>query len=182
MLARLGALALTARTSGEATELAFWEHALLPLTGWPQTRLVVVAIDAVDGSRAGLDRTADVPLGRAVAASAALPILLAPITIGDRRYIDGGLGSQTNADLTRGAREVLIVAPAERGRLARKVEMLRGDGTEVRVIRPSPASRMVLGQDLTLLDLGRRARTAQAGYEDGKRAGELFAGKIAPDG
>jgi len=40
---------------------------------------------------------------RAVAANAAVPGLFAPINIGDRRYIDGGRGSQTNADLIQGA-------------------------------------------------------------------------------
>ena len=47
----------------------------------------------------------------AVAASCAVPLVYPPITIGGRRYIDGGMRSITNADLAAGCDTVLIVAP-----------------------------------------------------------------------
>jgi NTE family protein len=53
-----------------------------------------------------------VALVDAVAASCAVPGVWPPVAIGDRRYMDGGTRSMTNADLAAGAARVLIVVPA----------------------------------------------------------------------
>ena len=57
------------------------------------------------------------PLGTAIAASCAIPLLLRPVRIGRHRYIDGATHSPTNADLLVGAGvEVAIVIAPMSGR------------------------------------------------------------------
>jgi predicted acylesterase/phospholipase RssA len=55
----------------------------------------------------------DVPIGRAVAASTALPMLYKPIEIKGRQLVDGGIRSTTNVDIAveRGAKFVIVVNP-----------------------------------------------------------------------
>jgi len=55
----------------------------------------------------------DVPIGRAVAASTALPMVYRPVEIKGRQLIDGGIGSTTNVDIAveRGAKLVVVVNP-----------------------------------------------------------------------
>jgi NTE family protein len=103
---------------------------------WP-VGLRVAAIDAETGERVIFDGG---DVARAVAASRAVPGLLPPVTIDGRRYVDGALGSATNADVLTG--EVIVVAPFGDGRvdqlwreaLAREVEALEAGGSRVTVI------------------------------------------------
>ncbi len=55
----------------------------------------------------------DVPIGRAVAASTALPMLYKPVEIKGRQLVDGGIRSTTNVDIAveRGAKFVIVVNP-----------------------------------------------------------------------
>ena len=55
----------------------------------------------------------DVAISRAVSASTALPVLYAPVRIGDRELIDGGISSTTNVDVAvaHGAKLVIVVNP-----------------------------------------------------------------------
>jgi NTE family protein len=71
-----------------------------------------VAWDISDGSRRAIDRSGQAPLARAVAASTAVAGILPAITLAGHRYMDGGTGSQTNADLAAGHDQVLVLAPA----------------------------------------------------------------------
>ena len=57
------------------------------------------------------DADSGVALLDAVTASCAVPLVYPPITIGGRRYVDGGMRSITNADLAAGCDTVLVVAP-----------------------------------------------------------------------
>jgi predicted acylesterase/phospholipase RssA len=62
-------------------------------------RLVLVATDLDTGAVApfGLPGWDDVPISRAVTASAALPGLYSPVRIGDRHYVDGALKKTLHA-------------------------------------------------------------------------------------
>ncbi len=64
-------------------------------------RLVVVATDLDSGEPApfGLPGYDDVPISRAVAASAALPGLFPPVRIGSRSYVDGALKKTLHASV-----------------------------------------------------------------------------------
>ena len=169
-LRAMGRLARGVRTP-EQVWIDYWVRALGPIADWPDARLVITAVDIADSTRRGIDRTAGVPLTRAIAASSAVGGILPPIGIGGHRYMDGGTGSATNADLASGFGQVVVIAPADRGSLAGEVETLRAAGSEVRVIQPSATSGTLLGQDLARLDPARCAAAARAGREDGRTAG-----------
>jgi NTE family protein len=111
-LARIGRMALDTDTVREAVRRAVVE-ARLPVHEWPDRRLVLVAVDAVDGTMVVFDRQSGVPLVDAVAASCAVPGVWPPATIDGRRYIDGGVRSFTNADLAAGCDRVLVLIPVE---------------------------------------------------------------------
>jgi NTE family protein len=69
-------------------------------------------VDAATGETVVFTRDSGVDLVDAVAASCAVPGVWPPVTIGDRRYVDGGVRSSTNADLAAGCDRVLVVLPA----------------------------------------------------------------------
>ena len=113
--------------------------------------LTVVAIDAESGERVAFTAASGVPLERAVAASCAIPGLVPPIPIGGRRYMDGAVGSSTNADLAQADKVIVSsgIGPKPRPRtpeplwleaLEREVAALEAAGREVTVVRPRAAS------------------------------------------
>jgi predicted acylesterase/phospholipase RssA len=55
----------------------------------------------------------DVPISTAVRASGALPMVYAPVTVGERELVDGGLVSTTNLDIAveAGAKLVVVINP-----------------------------------------------------------------------
>lgn len=55
----------------------------------------------------------DVPISTAVRASGALPMVYAPVLVGDRELIDGGIASTTNLDIAvkAGAELVIVINP-----------------------------------------------------------------------
>ncbi|WP_432523744.1 patatin-like phospholipase family protein [Kineococcus sp. SYSU DK006] len=109
--ARLGAWAL-ANSSAPAGQLRTALSAHLSSTAWPRARLVVTAVDAVNGEFLRLDAAAGVPLLDAVAASCAVPGVWPPVLLGSRRAMDGGTRSMTNADVAAGHDRVLVVVPS----------------------------------------------------------------------
>ena len=67
---------------------------------WPAARFWVPAVRLSDGERVVFGRDdLQATAAEAVRASCAVPVLFEPVTVGGRRYIDGGLHSYTNADL-----------------------------------------------------------------------------------
>src|SRR5918996_5169860 len=70
--------------------------------GWsPHPNLWIVACDYATGDRVAFGRDGAPPaeLADAVAASCAIPGFYHPVTIGERRYVDGGVYSTSNLDL-----------------------------------------------------------------------------------
>ncbi len=55
----------------------------------------------------------DVPISKAVRASAALPVVYSPVTVKGRELVDGGIVSTTNLDIAveRGAKFVVVINP-----------------------------------------------------------------------
>ncbi len=72
----------------------------------------------------------DVPISTAVRASTALPMVYAPVTVGDRELVDGGIVSTTNLDIAvqAGAKLVIVINPIVpyHNNLDEKVRTLRG--------------------------------------------------------
>jgi NTE family protein len=171
--ARIGRLALTARTMPEAERRAVIESRL-PVREWPTGRLVITAVHAATGEFAMFDRDSGVPLVDAVAASCAVPGVWPPVTIDGHRYIDGGVRSPTNVDIVAGCERVVVIAPIARGggavpSLARQVRAL-GPDTGVAVVTPDRAARRAFGRNL--LDPARRAPAARAGRSQAAAVGE----------
>jgi NTE family protein len=169
MLAQIGAVANTKR-QGSGDLRGYWERELSPILEWPATRLITTAIDTADGSRIAFEAASGVPLVDAVAASTCLPLLLAPVSLLGRRYMDGGIGSPANADLAAGHEEVWIVSPFGPASLDREVADLQRSGSTVHLIRPGLAAEVAFGPGIGVLDPMRRSDAARAGFADGSAA------------
>ena len=154
--------------------------------GWaPHPRTWVVAMDYVSGRRAVFGRTGEVPapLTAAVTASCSIPGWYAPVRIGGRRYVDGGVLSSTSADLVAGLGldELVVVAPmasfdydrpahwavrAERRlrrwstrSFVRELRAVKATGTRVTVLTPGPDDLRAMGANL--MDPRRRERVLE---------------------
>ncbi|MFD9970648.1 patatin-like phospholipase family protein [Streptomyces sp. NPDC059017] len=164
--ARMGRLALSARTEPEEARRAVFAARLLTHE-WPSARrLVVTAVDAVTGEFRAFDRESGVGLLDAVGASCAVPGVWPPVTIDGRRFIDGGVRSSTNADLATGYGTVVIVAPISVGggpvpSARTQAARLAAAGARVVLITPDRAARRAFGRNV--LDPARRAPSARAG-------------------
>jgi NTE family protein len=163
--ARLGRAAMKARTVPEAERRAIIAQRL-PNRTWPDRALMITAVDAETGEARNFDRDSDVSLADAVAASCAVPLVWPPMTIGGRRYIDGGVRSPANADLAAGCQSVIVLAPLamalrRSGRVDSQLTLL---GPHVRsiVVSPDATARKAIGRNV--LDPARRVASARAGY------------------
>lgn len=164
--AYLGHSALAARTIPES-EFRDVFTSMLHDKNWPDRRLLLTAVDAETGVPMVFDRESGVELVDAVAASCAVPVVLPPMTVGGRRYIDGGARSIANADLAEGCDRVVVVAPvnfAFRPSL-RINHQLRRLGPDVRsvVVTPDASARKAIGRNV--LDPAKRAAAARAGRD-----------------
>jgi NTE family protein len=146
---------------------------------WPRRgALRIVACDYSTGRRVAFDGVGDpaVTPGEAVAASCAIPALYAPVQIGGRRYIDGGIHSHSNLDLLAdagldaviclnpmssgawvgggGLRERLVASRRRRSAalLADEVAALRAAGTRVLVLEPAFADLAAMGSNMMARD------------------------------
>ncbi|MEU4663958.1 patatin-like phospholipase family protein, partial [Micromonospora chalcea] len=143
--ARIGAMALSARTPSEQSRRAVIA-ARLPSSDWPAARLLVTAVDAASGEFVVFDADSGASLVDAVGASCAVPGVWPPVTIGDRRFVDGGVRSPVNADLAAGCERVVVLAPTRAAvgpmpRLSAQVTALRAAGARVAVVSPDRAAR-----------------------------------------
>ncbi|MFJ9769264.1 patatin-like phospholipase family protein [Streptomyces erythrochromogenes] len=162
---RVGAMALAADTGPEAERRKVLA-ARLVRDEWPERRLLVTAVDALTGELKAFDRESGSGLIDAVAASCAVPGVWPPVTVGGRRFIDGGIRSATNADLAAGCARVVIIAPIALGSglvpaPAAQAARLRAAGAKVLLITPSAAARKAFGRNV--LDPARRDPAARAG-------------------
>jgi NTE family protein len=174
--ARLGRAALRAPTVPEAERRAVIEGRL-PNAEWPERRLLITSVDAETGELRVFDHSSGVPLAEAVAASCAVPIVWPPITIGGRRYIDGGVRSATNADLAAGCDRVVVIAPTTYAlrRSSRIASQLASLGASIRsvVVSPDAQARKAIGGNV--LDPARRVASARAGHTQSASVAESVA-------
>jgi NTE family protein len=75
--------------------------------------LTATDLDTCERIVFGMPGWDDVPVSKAVAASAALPMVYRPVELKGRQFIDGGIRSTTNVDLAveRGAKFIVVVNP-----------------------------------------------------------------------
>ena len=175
LLQFVGSLARFAPTPPQERWISYWEAALDGAGGWPARDLVIATVNTTDGTRVSWNRSDEVSIARAVAASTSIPGLCQPVTIGRAHYIDGGGHSPTNADLAAGHDHVLVVAPVDRGQLAAEAEGLRAKGSTVSIVCPSRGSRERLGVAIgELLDVARIGPSRTAGEADGRAAAAML--------
>jgi NTE family protein len=108
---RIGAVALATETVAEPARRSVIARRL-PMHAWPDRELRVNAIDTATGELVVFDRDSGVELVDAVAASCAVPGAWPPVTIGDRRYMDGGIGSTINLDVAEDCDAAVVLVPA----------------------------------------------------------------------
>jgi NTE family protein len=163
--ARIGAMALAARTVPEQVRRDIIASRLGDLD-WPaRQRLLVTAVAADDGELVVFDRDRGVSLVDAVAASCAVPGVWPPISINGRRYVDGGIGSPANVDLAAGCTAVVVLAPIaasfrREGRVSTQLAALPA-GTHRLMVTPDAEARRAIGRNV--LDPARRPGSARAG-------------------
>ncbi len=123
---------------------------------------------------------ADHPVADLVAASSAVPGLLAPHRVGGRRFVDRGVRSMVSADLAAPAAHLLVLAPiagpmfGPAGRLAENVlrrEMRQWEranpGAKQWLIRPNHAIAELARRPNQLFDVDRARRAYDLAYQQG---------------
>jgi NTE family protein len=134
----------------------------------------VIACDYASGDRVAFGRTGAprADLADAVAASCAIPAFYYPVTIGGRRYVDGGMHSPANLDILAGCALDLVICfnptsslhsasprhpvghlnallrSASGRRLGSEARKLRASGTDVVLIQPQPEDLSIMGSNL----------------------------------
>ena len=75
--------------------------------------LTATDLDTCERIVFGADGFKDVPISTAVRASGALPMVYAPVQVGDRELVDGGLVSTSNLDIAvrEGAKLIVVINP-----------------------------------------------------------------------
>lgn len=162
--AAIGGYALAAATVPERRRREVIA-ARLPSHEWPAQPVRIVAVDAATGEHRVFGADDGVGLVDAVAASCAVPGVWPPVTIGDRRYIDGGVRSPVNVDVAAGCDVVLVLAPSgdlgpvdpEVSAAAEELERT----AQVLTVRPDDESQAAFG--LNPLDPSTAAPSARAG-------------------
>ncbi|MDJ0426328.1 patatin-like phospholipase family protein [Rhodococcus fascians] len=173
---RIGAEALATATISERERRAIIARRLTTHS-WPDRDLRIVTVDALTGRHRVLDRGSGVELIDAVAASCAIPGMWPPVTIGDHRYVDGGIRASENADLAVGFEKVLVLKVGALDLEGDPFEVERGKlvkgGSKVEVIVPDADSSAAIGPDPT--DIAVRAAAATAGRAQGTAIAERIA-------
>jgi NTE family protein len=113
-LQRIGQVASSTATVSEAVRRDVIAQRL-PSHDWPDRDLRITAIDIGTGELMAFDRKSGVELVDAVAASCAVPGAWPPVTIGERRYMDGGVGSTMNLSVADDCDVVVVLVPSGKG-------------------------------------------------------------------
>ncbi|WP_179469850.1 patatin-like phospholipase family protein [Mycolicibacterium vinylchloridicum] len=169
-LQRIGAVALDAPTVPESVRRKVIEGRL-PSHDWPAQDLRITAIDTATGELAVFTASSGVPLVDAVAASCAVPGTWPPVTIGDKRYMDGGVSSSVHTAVADDCATAVVLVPASAtapspfsSGTAAEVEAF---GARTFAVFADDASLAAFGPNL--LDPRCRRPSTLAGREQGRR-------------
>jgi NTE family protein len=167
---RIGQVALTTQTVAEPVRREVIAQRL-PTHDWPDRVLRVTAIDIANGELVVFDRTSGVDLVDAVAASCAVPGAWPPVTINERRYMDGGIGSTINIEIAEDCDVAVVLVPAG---VSAPSALGAGPAAEVRAfggmalgVFADDESLAAFGSDP--LDPRCRVGSAEAGRAQGRR-------------
>ncbi|MQA14868.1 MAG: patatin-like phospholipase family protein [Pseudonocardiaceae bacterium] len=152
---------------------------------WPPAETWIMTVDYGSGRRVAFGRSGapEATMQDAVVASCSIPGWYEPKTIGDRRYVDGGVRSMASLDLLSRADldEVYVLAPMASyvadtpinplACLERRIRRLitigltsearkvRATGAEVTILTPGPEDLAAIG--VNLMDPSRRQRVLE---------------------
>ncbi|MGX9787467.1 patatin-like phospholipase family protein [Mycobacterium sp. MMS18-G62] len=175
-LRKIGAAALSTQTVSEDVRRDVIARRL-PSHDWPDRALRISAIDVATGELVVFDPASGVSLVDAVAASCAVPGVWPPVTIGDRRFMDGGVGSTVNLALADDCDRVVVLVPSG---ASAPSPFGAGSGEEVAAL--GGAAFGVFADDESLTAFGRnpldpacRKPSALAGREQGRRVAAAVA-------
>ena len=179
-LQRIGAVARSTAKVSEAVRRDVIAQRL-PSHEWPDRELRITAIDIGTGELVAFDRKSGVELVDAVAASCAVPGAWPPVTIGERRYMDGGVGSTMNLKLAADCDTVVVLVPA-----GKSVPSPFGPDPAVEVDAFPSRALGVFADDESLqafgpnpLDPACREPSARAGRAQGRRVAAELADFLA---
>jgi NTE family protein len=169
-LARIGEVALTNPTVPESVRRAVIARRL-PSHDWPERDLRITALDTATGELVVFTGSSGVELVDAVAASCAVPGAWPPVTIGDRRYMDGGVASTVHMAVAQDCDSVVVLVPsAERAPspwgVSTADEIAGFPGATCAVFADAEA---VVAFGANPLDPRCRVPSAQAGRAQGRR-------------
>jgi NTE family protein len=186
--ARLGRMALDAPTIPEEQWLALFDS--FKGAPWPD-RFSCTAVDAGDGRFKVWTASDGVDPRLAIASSCTVPTLYPPVTIGGRRWIDGGVRDMLNADVAAGHQTVLAVScmlldippefstpvfDAVLGATRAQIDGLRDSGAKVEVVVPGAAMLEVSGFGLDLMNFSKVEAAYQAGVDQAEAEAARLAG------
>ena len=143
ILRRVGALAIAAASGRSGSSRREIVAAQLPMTTWPQKRMLIAAVNAETGERRAFDSDSGIDLVDAVIATTAS--FGWPLTLFQgEHFFDGGYYSSDNADLATGFDRVMILALKRPPgvlfpslvSLDEAVTTLQDNGASVEVIHP----------------------------------------------
>ena len=182
--------ALLGRTPGNDTSLEAMRAGIERSGARWDGRLRVVAVDRGNGHRVvfGAPGSPDATVAEAVQASCSVPWTFAPVRIGGREYVDGGVWSNTNLDTAPAGRatQVLCLNPimsldialssafgllrAIAGSTAALETLaLRSRGAKVRMLGPAQDIARVMAPNL--MNAERREEVLAGGYAQGLEVG-----------
>jgi NTE family protein len=186
--------ALLGRTPGSDTSLEAMRDGIERSGARWDGRLRVVAVDRAKGRRVvfGAPGAPEATVAEAVQASCSVPWIFAPVKIGGREYVDGGVWSNTNLDTAPAGRATQVlclnpimsldIAMASAFGLLRAIAgstaaletlALRSRGAKVRMIGPAHDIARVMGPNL--MDVQRREEVLAGGYAQGLQIGDAAA-------
>lgn len=183
--------ALLGRAPGSDTSLGAIREGLDRSGARFDGRLRVVTVDRGSGRRVvfGAPGAPAATVAEAVQASCSVPWVFAPVKIGGREYVDGGMWSNTNLDVAPAGRATQVlclnpilsldIAMASAFGLLRAIAgstaaletlALRSRGAKVRMIGPGHDIARVMAPNL--MDAERREEVLAGGYAQGLELGE----------
>jgi NTE family protein len=182
----LGQMALEADV---VTEQDFVDlFAILKGYPWPE-RFSCTAVDTATAEFVVWQSGLGADLQRAVASSCSVPMVCPPVTIGGRRYMDGGVRSPLNADLAKGYEGVVVVsvtslspppdpsgsAPSGPGDghlapgISDELSSLKSSGAVVELIEPNAEFLELSRWGASLMDVGKAAEAYSVGARQGRQ-------------
>ncbi|MDR8410831.1 patatin-like phospholipase family protein [Nonomuraea sp. 3-1Str] len=165
-LRRVGRLAFEAATITEEEHLTRMGR-LVTARAWPERPLLITTVNIETGEPQVWDRTSEVPLIAAIAASSAAPGTTPPVAVNGHHYLDGAFGGGSHASLAAGAGVLVLVEP-----LAHLFPAADPPGDAVVRIAPDAETIQVFGSDLG------EVTSWLPAYEAGVRQGAEAAGRI----